>query len=357
MPVPEQGSATLVMSVYAKHRGRSASARNPGPSLKRRTALLSLVAGLAPLGQPAPAYGVPFPRLRGVALGDCLLARSHRPDSDFGVVARGWGANIVRLSVHPGLWRARPSEMIAAIRSAVSAALAEGLSVILDWHVIGWPGGAFERPDPSWGLPGDLYDSDPALASAFWSHMASLYGDRQDVLFELWNEPVDLRRGEDEPSFGADWDRLRPVWISLLGSVRTRASNSVLVSGGSWAADLTGVRQNPIRDDRVGYAWHVYPGTGDGHPERWSVLLDDLDRSAPVFVTEWGFGGGQHHLRGTAGGFGSAFAAGFLEERRLNWTAWCWQPEWDPSLIEADWRTPTPYGEFVLGLLRRKRDC
>lgn len=325
--------------------------------MHRRTALFSLFAGLASLGSEGAAGHGPALRLRGVALGDCLLTRSHRPASTFTLLATDWRASLVRLSVHPGLWRARPSEVVAAIRVAVSAALEEGLRVILDWHAIGWPGKAFEQPDPAWGLPSDLYDTDPALAFAFWSEMATLYGDRRDVLFELWNEPVDLERTGEERPFGADWDRLRPLWQSMVQSLRARASNPILVSGGSWAADLTGVRAKTIEDENVGYAWHVYPGTGGGNPERWNGLLDDLDRSAPVFVTEWGFGGRPGHLRGTSGGFGSAFAEGFLERRRLNWTAWCWHPAWEPTLVEQDWRTPTVYGAFVRGLLTRNAIC
>ena len=319
-----------------------------------KSAGLALVASVAEhTGGLAPAEAVMPSGLRGVAIGDSLLSRANRPDSDFDDIAELWGANVVRISIHPGIWRAQRAESSAAMNRTIEAASRRGLSVIIDWHAIGWPGGSFERPDPSWGLPADLYDCDLPLALGFWSAMAARYGQRDDVLFELWNEPVDLELKGDARPPGADWARLRPVWNSMIKTLRLRASNQLIVSGGSWAADLTGVRNAPLADPGVGYGWHVYPGTGGRDPERWSSLLDGADTVAPIYVTEWGFGGTAEHLRGTAGGYGAAFAEGFLNARRLNWTAWCWQPDWEPALLEKDWRTPTAAGRFVQGLLKR----
>ncbi len=39
-----------------------------------------------------------------------------------------------------------------------------------------------------------------------------------------------------------------------------------------------------------------------------------------------------------------------LEGRHLHSTAWCWHPD-DPVMLEADWKTPTPKGRFVMEYL------
>lgn len=289
-------------------------------------------------------------RLRGVAMGDALLARAGRSDEDYAVLADVWRANVVRLSLHPYLWRARRAEAARALEAEIAAARRHGLAVIVEWHAIGWPGGAFEAPQAARRLPADAYDTDLDLAEDFWGEIAARFGGEQQVIFEIWNEPVRLEAPEG--AWGADWHDLRPIWSRLLATIRRRAGNLVLATGGAWASDLTGVRDAPLDDPMVGYAWHVYPGTAGGSPDRLAALLDALPRTRSVFVTEWGFEPAPAgHLQGSADGFGRMLAERFLDRFALNWTAWCWQPDWRPPLIAPNWRTPTEAGAFVRALL------
>jgi len=294
------------------------------------------------------ADGRPY---RGVAVGDAVLARHDRPASDYLVLARDWNASIVRLSLHPGVWLMDPRLALAILEQQVAQARIAGLAVIIDWHPIGWPDGPEEHADPSWGMPERSYATDLELAHDFWRQVSARYADDDEVIFEVWNEPVRLDRGDGSSPAGRDWAELRPVWIELCATIRHNADNRLIVSGGRWASDLTGIRENPLPDARTGYSWHVYPGSGDRNPERLEALLDDLPQEQSVFVSEWGFGGRAPHLRGTSADFGDMFARRFLGQNDLAWTSWCWHPTWEPSLIEADWRTPTPAGGFVRDLL------
>src|SRR4051794_23012506 len=119
-------------------------------------------------------------RLRGVAVGDPLLARPQRPTDDFRILARTWHCNLVRISVHPSTWRDRRAEAMAALKRDVTAALANRMWVIIDWHAIGWPDGY---------SPGPLYDTDWSLARSFWQAVAARFGADGRIAFELWNEP------------------------------------------------------------------------------------------------------------------------------------------------------------------------
>lgn len=298
-----------------------------------------LALALEPAGDDGP--------LRGVAVGDAVLARAGRPADDYAFLARDWRATVVRLSLHPGVWLQDRDAARAAVEREVAAARAAGLSVILVWHAIGWPDGAEFHPDPEWGMPARSYATDLALAHEFWTTMARRYAEDDAVVFEIWNEPVRL----DAPDFlspaGEDWPALREIWVELIRTIRAHAQNRILATGGGWASDLTGIRAAPLPDARTGYAWHVYPGTGGGDPQRIAALLDELPADRPVWVTEWGFGGDSHHLQGDRHGFGAMFASQFLEAYRLPWTAWCWHPDWEPRLVEPDWRTPTEAGAYV----------
>ncbi|UXN70798.1 cellulase family glycosylhydrolase [Devosia neptuniae] len=154
----------------------------------RRRAVL---AGLAGLAAPAPAQqptrieisghrllwnDAPL-RLCGIAMGDPVYIRAGRSLDDYRVVAQDWGANCVRISVHPGHWRYDPVLMAQYLDTDIAAARAQGLFVIVDWHVIGFPDHYEPVPPPEWGLPPDAYLSSIADAIAFWTSMAQRHGD------------------------------------------------------------------------------------------------------------------------------------------------------------------------------------
>jgi hypothetical protein len=307
-------------------------------------------------------------RLRGVAVGDPLLARLQRPTDDFRVLARTWHCNLVRISVHPSTWRDRQAEAMVALERDVTAALANRMWVIIDWHAIGWPDEY--SPDP-------LYDTNWNLARSFWQAVAARFGMDGRIAFELWNEP--LFRIETAPDlveavsrFGFDastikiesaadaaeaasllplrWLALRDRYQELLAIIRAQSNNLVLLGGNRSTYDLRDIKENPVEGSNIGYTWHVYAGQDNNDPAEWATKLDDLDRIYPVIVTEWGFcrtcvGA---HFQGTPEEFGRPFMRYFLNGRQMSWTAWVWHPDWSPAMLQSDWRTPTEFGRFVM---------
>ena len=299
---------------------------------------------------PELRWGAAPVRLTGVAVGDPLYIRKDRPTSDYGVIAADWRANVVRISLHPGHWRASPGPALERLGREVAAARAAGLFVILDWHVIGFPGLYRAPVDPSWGLPPDAYDPDLVLAAAFWSEAARSFGRDPGVIFELWNEPVaDPRLWV---STGQHWPMLKQTWLRLFEVIRRHSEAVVLASGGRWANDLVGVARDPIDDPRVAYAWHCYPREAREAPGGWAASLDGLPCSRPVVATEWGFCSDcVPDLRGSADDFGVPFARDVLDRLGLHSTAWSWSAGATPAMLQPDWRTPNAYGRFVRGYL------
>src|SRR5690606_28985970 len=84
------------------------------------------------------AAGVPFV-LRGVNIGDPdKLKQQKQWRKGLFEEISDWGANAVRIPVHPIAYRSRGRDAyLALIDQAVSWANAEGLYIILDWHSIG----------------------------------------------------------------------------------------------------------------------------------------------------------------------------------------------------------------------------
>jgi len=290
--------------------------------------------------------------LRGVSVGDPILARAGRPLSDYETIAQVWKANIVRLDVHPSVWKSIPHEQVLkTLQANADAALKGGMFVVIDWHSIGFPDGYFEKGDPD--DPKDLYDSNFALAKDFWEAVSKQFGGNGRVLFELWCEPV-FKKDDFDPPAGQKWPQLKPYFEQLIGIVRKHGDNVVLATSNYWAYELAGIRNDLLPGKNIAYSWHIYAGHDGNDESAWAGALDDLQTVAPVIVTEWGFQRKTtEHFRGTPESFGNKFVRDFLEAKHLHSIAWCWHPEWTPVMLKKDWKTPTEMGAFVKDYLAR----
>jgi hypothetical protein len=301
-------------------------------------------------------YGDAKIMLRGVAVGDPILAREGRPLSDYKVVAEAWNASVVRMGVHPAVWKHKDRKVVLnELARQVTAALDAGLFVIIEWHAIGWPDGYFQKPDPSWGSPADLYDSDFKLAKDFWQQISQRFGADSRIIFELWNEPV-FQQDDYAPEVGQKWAQLKPFWQQLIAIIRAHSQNVILATSNRWAYNLAGIKADLLPDANVAYSWHVYAGHDENDAAKWAAALDDLQTVRPVIATEWGFQrDATAHFKGTPEDFGEKFVRDFLDAKRLHSTAWCWHPDWTPNLLEKDWKTPTEFGRFVRKYLKSHR--
>ena len=291
-------------------------------------------------------------QLHGVAVGDILLARGDRPLTDYWRISRSWNANIVRLSIHPAVWKWLDHEFVLRhLEVDTYAAIAAGMFVIIDWHVIGWPNGYYPTPyDPQ-----DLYDTDFELARDFWRSVAERFAGEGRVIFELWTEPL-YQEDDTDPPMGQLWPVFKPYMEELIVIIRRRADNIVLVTSNVWAYNLSGIRNDLIADENTAYTWHVYAGHDYNDEKLWEQNLDLLQTVRPVVVTEWGYQQDtDEHFQGDADTFGKKFVRDFIEAKGLHSTAWCWHPDWGPFMLDGDWKTPNEYGRFVRKFLRRQR--
>jgi hypothetical protein len=291
-------------------------------------------------------------RLRGVAVGDPVMGRQGRPTSDYEYLANDWKANVIRIGIHPRVWKREPhTKVLDRLVEDVDAALKNKMFVIIDWHVIGWPDGYFQLPD--WGGEKDTYDSSFKLAKDFWTAVAERYGKDGRVMFEFWNEPA-FQKQDWDPKVGQKWSEFKPYMKELLDIVRQHGENVVIVSSNRWSYWLKGVRNDLLEGKNVAYAWHIYAGHSKNNPKAWAEALDDLQNVAPVLVTEWGFQPGANaHYRGGPEDFGTPFVRDFLEGKGLHSTAWCWHATWGPPMLKQDWRTPNEFGSFVRSYLQQ----
>lgn len=209
------------------------------------------------------------------------------------VLVDDWGATLVRAALGVEndsgyLQDAGTNE--ARVRTVVDRAIERGVYVIIDWH--------------------DHHaQSHQTEASAFFKKMAQAYGDEPAVLFEIYNEPMDV-----------DWPTVKTYANSILQTIRAEgARNLVIVGTPNWSQDVDVAANDPITgDNNVAYTLHFYANTHRQYLRDKAKTA--LDRGIPLFVTEWG--------TCSADGNGSIDAGesqtwlDFLARHEISWANW-----------------------------------
>ncbi len=267
--------------------------------------------------------------LRGVAVADPFMLATrdnHFVREDYRVLAEEWGADIIRVPILPRTWQSDQRYMEKYLDPLVQWGGELGLYIFLGWHAHGNPITGF-NPYPR------LDNPDPELAKAALGAIALRYRDKPWVLYGTFNEPTRIA-----------WSEWRPVAEELVDAVHAVHPEAlVFVSGVDWGYDLRGAIEDPVRRNNIIYETHPYPGTGAG----WKAVLDELGKTAPVFIGEWGFDreSPNSNLRGTAANYGLPLIR-HAEARDIGWTAWVWHPQWEPTMLTS-WNE-YPMTEFGL---------
>lgn len=308
----------------------------------------STLPGLSISGTQLMANGQAI-RLRGINMGDPFWARgwygSMYSTANYATVAKDWHANVVRISIFPTQWKnMNRNTLLAALDTEIQAALSNGMYVIISYHVIGWPDGWYQPAYP--GNPADTYDSSLSVATSFWTQMAQTYGSDTRIIFDLWNEPV---HDSSDWSNVTYWTSLKPSYESLIQTVRNNgAQNIVLATGSGWASWLAGIKDDPLADTKVMYAYHKYSVEGYNTEAVWNADLGGLLGVKPVIVSEWGYEDSDvtnPTWPGTQASYGNPFTQ-WLDSNNLSNLTWMYHHDWTPALIKSD-STPTLYGTFI----------
>jgi aryl-phospho-beta-D-glucosidase BglC (GH1 family) len=178
-----------------------------------------------------------------------------------GWLKNDWNAGIVRAAMGvdaPGGYLADASNKQRVV-TLVDAAIANDMYVIIDWH----------------SHHAEQYR---AQAVAFFQDMARTYGHRDNVIYEIYNEPLDV-----------SWaDTLKPYAEAVIAAIRAIDPDNLIVVGTPhWSQDVDVVAADPITGyANIAYALHFYAGT-HGQPLRDKAQVA-LDKGVPLFVTEWG---------------------------------------------------------------------
>lgn len=177
-------------------------------------------------------------------------------------IKQDWNAKLIRVAMgvgdEEGGYLENREGNLRRVKTVVNAAIENGLYVIIDWH-------------------SHSAHKQKQQAIEFFSEMSALYGNYDNVIYEIYNEPV-----------GASWDGdIKPYAEDVIRAIRANdPDNLIIVGTPNWSQDVDVAANNPIRSSiNIAYTLHFYAGSHSFLRDKANTALQ---RGIPLFVTEWG---------------------------------------------------------------------
>ena len=251
---------------------------------------------------------------------------------------KSWGANLIRIPIHPENLRKRGIEnYLKLLDEAVEWCGELEMYVIIDWHSIG---NLRTRKFES-----NVYKTNMKETLYFWRVVSERFANNPTVAFyEVFNEPS-VSNGD----YGdCSWEQWKAMVEEIIDVIYANDTNVIpLVAGFDWAYDLREVKDNPIEREGVAYVTHPYPGKCRPPREpHWEEHFGFLASHYPVIATEMGYSlDAKNKHMFDDGAFRNALLP-YLEKKKISWCAWIFDPDWTPALIKNYDYQPTHPGAF-----------
>jgi endoglucanase len=198
--------------------------------------------------------------LRGVSLGWHNIWPRFYNKKAVRTLHRDWNATVVRAAMGVTTvednYLDNPQFALQCIEPVIKAAIKEGIYVVIDWHA---------------------HEMHTQKAKEFFSQMAQKYGKYPNVIYELYNEPV-----EDS------WESLKQYASEIITEIRRYDPDNIILMGcPHWDQDIHLVAESPLTGvSNVMYTLHFYAST---HKEYLRDRMEEAaKRGLPIFVSESG---------------------------------------------------------------------
>ena len=215
-----------------------------------------------------------------------------------------WNTTIVRAAMgveDPGGYLDNKDANKNRVKTIVDAAIDEGLYVIIDWH-------------------SHHAEDNTNEAVLFFQEMADLYGEHDNVIYEVYNEPLDI-----------SWSNIiKPYAVSVITAIRAIDPDNLIVVGTpEWSQRIDLAAADPIIGfSNIAYTLHFYTI----YHQQWlrdraNAALDD---GIALFVTEWG-----------------SIGYSLVDPEANKWMAWCFDNKishcnWAVNDKEEEWSILVP---------------
>lgn len=150
-----------------------------------------------------------------------------------------------------------PTTMKAALDEMVTAAIENDIYLIVDWH-------------------SHRAELEQSLALEFFTYAAQRYANIPNIIWEVYNEPVNTV-----------WGTIKSYAETVIGAIRNYSPNLALVGTSSWAQNPQEANGSPVNQKNVAYVFHFYAGT-HSVASYGGKVTQALSAGNAVFISEWG---------------------------------------------------------------------
>lgn len=153
-----------------------------------------------------------------------------------------------------------PEGQLSTIDRMVKAAIENDVYIIIDWH-------------------SHRAHSETSLAKSFFETVSKKYKDVPNIIYEIYNEPVD--------GSGGNWSAIKGYANTISSVIRNNTQNLIIVGTPSWSQNPQNGASDPVNSTNIAYVLHFYAAT---HSKgSFGGRIDQtLSAGYPVFISEWG---------------------------------------------------------------------
>ncbi len=238
-----------------------------------------------------------------------------------------WKCTVIRIAmgVENGGYLDNPYDEKQKVIKMVDAAIANGIYVIIDYH----SHEAHTNPEP---------------AKKFFAEMSKKYGQSPNVLYEVYNEPL------QEISW---YKNIKPYAESVIKEIRKNDPDNIVICGTRQWSQLVGEASNsPIKDSNTVYTLHYYAASHGQYLR--DEAMKAMKNGVAIFVSE--FGTCEYTGNGVLDYKASTEWFNFLDEHKISWCNWSVSDKEETASIlkpgaryTGKWKDEdlTPSGQFI----------
>ncbi len=231
-----------------------------------------------------------------------------------------WEANMLRINMNQNYWfQSAPATEKGSYKQIINAlvyyAIENNMAVVLDLH---WTDGQHQS---------NMANKESVR---FWKEVAYDYKDFGTVIFELFNEPVNI-----DKNIWLNGNEQYAGYQELFDAVREVGANNIcLINGLDWGYDLSFVNESyKVNGSNIIYGSHPYnekgkesyTGQGGSFDNNFKGVLGTY----PLMFTEFGVNDPSYFPNGYQGVYEHILA--YINQHDISYSAFAWWVESDPA--------------------------